>query len=243
MKQYQFPHPGVIVPVSDGDMFIFSFAMNIPDVTLQFLLEDNHMTYSVKVKAGATFVEGAWSERKPKVPQDLNVVIRVDKISPNSFTTYLNGDFIATTEAYRGHRIDKVGIFHAGGIDLAIFDFGDREMAEVFGEAMRNPAPNDLETREMDRKRLAIDGSDMIASAPDREKSSKAREKEVADREQEVACREREVADREKGVAGRERDVADREKGVAGREKEVAGREKLVLEKEKALEAREKAVE
>ena len=217
MKQYQFPHAGAIVPVSNGDIFIFFFATNIPSAILQLLLADNHITYRVTVEAGTILVAGA-SQKRPKVSQDANVVIRVDKISPDSFTTYLNGDLIATTKAYQGHKVDKVGVFYAAGINLAIFDSGDREMAEVFAEAMRNSTPNDLETREMDRKRQAMDGSEMIAPAPDREMALEAREKEVADREKEVAGREKEAA-------CREREVADREKGVADREKEVAGRE------------------
>ena len=216
MKQYQFPHPA-IVPVSDGDIFIFSFAMYIPKVTLQLLLADNHATHSVRVDADAILVEGAWPKERPKVPEDANVVIRVDKISPNSFITYLNGDLIATTNAYRGHGVYRVGVFHAGSVQLAIFDSVDRKAAEVFAEAMRNPAPNDVEPLE--------------------------REKEVADREKEAAYREKEAADREMEAGRREREVADREKRVAGREREVAGREKLALEKEKALEAREKALE
>ena len=215
-------------------------------------------------------VAGTSSQKRPKVSQDANVVIRVDKISPDFFTTYLNGDLIATTKAYKGHKIDKVGIFYAGGINLAIFDSGDREMAEVFAEAMRNSTPNDLETREMERKRQAMDGSEIIAPVPDyemplevreevagrekeaacREREVACREREVADREKEAACRKKEVADREKEVAGREKEaacrkkeVACREREVADREKEVAGREKLALEKEKTLEVKEKALE
>ncbi|KDR69234.1 hypothetical protein GALMADRAFT_215246 [Galerina marginata CBS 339.88] len=79
---------------------------------------------------------------------DRNIVIKVDRDSPSSFTTYINGRFISTLESDIVRRNEDSCIEASStsiiptrqiAVTLTIFDQEERELADAYAKAIRNP--------------------------------------------------------------------------------------------------------
>ncbi|KDR69225.1 hypothetical protein GALMADRAFT_272090 [Galerina marginata CBS 339.88] len=173
----------LILPVSDGQSFVFSFpasaCKNAQSVTVT-LSFDNICLYKVDFKPKENGLSQAQYDNYGTITlcyygwlndDSANFVFRIDK-TPHAFKTYINDRCISShtsmnKQTNHESRVDMAGVAinvtEMVPITLTVFDYAEYEDVEAFSKEMRNPdsiAPQaDMDGLEENGKESASDSA------------------------------------------------------------------------------------